>query len=540
MKKRLGLKTKIEAGIVIMILLTMGIGSVLSVTRTITDSSDTIETYIRNSNGNYWDATGANIQLAINDASGGWVEIPGDTNITITTHLTIPDNVWLRGGGNSSILYLEDGADDNIIENSDQTNGNTGIKITDLVLDGNGWEQTLWDGNIATHAGDKYNGIYFKNVYNSSVTRCYIHDTACAGIVTWEDENNYYCNNWITKAGLQWEGHHPADWHPCGILSFSADNCHYDSNTIWSIYSNGISTEKRVSLGSTNNTINNNIIYDCFYGIYIENVNNHTISDNIISDCNKEDAYIPTTHAGGIRLGAGIYPVDDTIVSNNIITSCGNLSSANGFGIYSEGDGNIFTGNTVIDSQGYGIYIGSGDYNILTSNTVSYSGDEAITMAALNSIVSNNIVEFSTGNGILQYYAAGDDPADNLGSTISGNIITGSSSRGISAYQDNTAITGNVINGTGDDGIKLNSMHFGTVTGNSITDSSHANDGIEVSSAVDMIISLNIISGYLDGIDEVGSSDYNIYVGNNARHCSNGFDFNGANNEEANNMGTLI
>ena len=84
MKKVLSLKTKTEVIFIVALLVSIGVSSVMSVTRTITDSSDTIDTYIRNSNGKYWSATETNLQLAFNDLNNqsGYVESLGQRRWT--------------------------------------------------------------------------------------------------------------------------------------------------------------------------------------------------------------------------------------------------------------------------------------------------------------------------------------------------------------------------------------------------------------------------------------------------------------------------
>jgi parallel beta-helix repeat protein len=79
------LRTKIEIISAILLLMLLAAISAESLTRTISDSTDTSYTYIRNSNGKYWDATGANLQTAINDlGSGGGTVWVGD-DITLTS-----------------------------------------------------------------------------------------------------------------------------------------------------------------------------------------------------------------------------------------------------------------------------------------------------------------------------------------------------------------------------------------------------------------------------------------------------------------------
>lgn len=72
----------------------------VSVTRTITDTGDSVETFIKNSNGNYWSVSEANIQAAINDlGASGWkngiVWIPGNKEIIINTGIVLKKYVTL-------------------------------------------------------------------------------------------------------------------------------------------------------------------------------------------------------------------------------------------------------------------------------------------------------------------------------------------------------------------------------------------------------------------------------------------------------------
>lgn len=105
---RIRFRTKVEIfGAVLFITLLVAV-SAASVTRTITDSSDNLYTFIRNSNGNYWDATGANLQSAIDDlTSGGTVWLPSGT-LAITTQLQMEDNVAVIGQGEGKTTIYSD------------------------------------------------------------------------------------------------------------------------------------------------------------------------------------------------------------------------------------------------------------------------------------------------------------------------------------------------------------------------------------------------------------------------------------------------
>jgi len=90
--KTIRLRTKIEVAFALLLLISVSVASVISLTRTISDSHDDIDTYIRNSNGNYWEATGSNLQLAINDIGndGGTVWVGSD--VTLSSEITIHNN----------------------------------------------------------------------------------------------------------------------------------------------------------------------------------------------------------------------------------------------------------------------------------------------------------------------------------------------------------------------------------------------------------------------------------------------------------------
>jgi hypothetical protein len=94
------LRTKIEVLIALLMMIVVATITAVSVTRTITDTGDSVETFIRNSNGNYWSVSEANIQAAINDLSAsGWkngiVWIPGDKEIIVNNGIVLKKYVTL-------------------------------------------------------------------------------------------------------------------------------------------------------------------------------------------------------------------------------------------------------------------------------------------------------------------------------------------------------------------------------------------------------------------------------------------------------------
>lgn len=111
------LRVKFEAGIVILVVLLSVFGlSAYSVTRTITGSGDDVSTFIRNSNGNYWSASGANLQLAIDDMSNSAGTVFVGSDITLTSGITMGENVVLdlqghnltASGSSFDIIYMKE------------------------------------------------------------------------------------------------------------------------------------------------------------------------------------------------------------------------------------------------------------------------------------------------------------------------------------------------------------------------------------------------------------------------------------------------
>jgi hypothetical protein len=107
---KINLRTKVEVIITIFFLIIPSVVAVTSMTRTISDTHDDIERFIRNSNGNLWEATGSNIQTAIDDlgitfgveqfgGTHGTVWLPGNMTITTSSTIYIKDYVTLDMNG---------------------------------------------------------------------------------------------------------------------------------------------------------------------------------------------------------------------------------------------------------------------------------------------------------------------------------------------------------------------------------------------------------------------------------------------------------
>lgn len=145
---------------------------------------------------------GKAIQEAINSlhADGGIVYIDPGTWI-LTEPIKVNSNITLEGFGGSTRLYLADNSNCDMINNADPTNGNQGIVIRNLSLNGNGSGQTysgtLFNGikissseavlieNVFVKNVTSGIGIYFSYTNNSAVKSCFT--LGCQGGITNEN-----------------------------------------------------------------------------------------------------------------------------------------------------------------------------------------------------------------------------------------------------------------------------------------------------------------------------------------------------------------
>lgn len=92
----MGLKARTGSAVAAILLLMAAVYLIGSVTRTISDTQDNKDTLIRNSNGKYWDVTGANIQVAIDDvASSGGGSVWVGNDVTLTSAINMKNHVQL-------------------------------------------------------------------------------------------------------------------------------------------------------------------------------------------------------------------------------------------------------------------------------------------------------------------------------------------------------------------------------------------------------------------------------------------------------------
>jgi hypothetical protein len=160
----------------------------------------------------YVDAqSGANDTEKINNAItklktlGGGILVfsPNKTYITTGGHI-IPSNVWVKGGGASTIIQLESGTTNSVFT-TDNTLSNTNIVISDLVVDGN------YFGDDDPAIQKSYHALYLRRITGLTIFNVTVKNPVawCANIDTCEDVIVY--NYRAFSNGAQMDGLHFMD-----------------------------------------------------------------------------------------------------------------------------------------------------------------------------------------------------------------------------------------------------------------------------------------------------------------------------------------
>lgn len=362
------------------------------------------------------DSTAFNNALNAVPADGGEVYVPAG-NYRIDVTIKIKSKTRLRGDGmRASRLYWGATADGDMIENADQTNGNTGIIIEDLEIDGN----RASNYNANAFAGF---GIELSNVSDFHVERCYIHDlvrdaldvTGVAGSSTAYSTKGFITNNLMTGNGRPYT--------------------YFDEQTQTNktaMDGSGVGIVMATDVVVANNIMTGNAI--C--GVILEKNNAAevlkyiSVTDNVVraGGCGifsvfgfdtSEVEYVSITGNTIENVGEGIR-IERTrhyTVANN------RINNANGHGIRVHGA--IAIDGTISGNHIYGIGVGGTDRDGISINTTQ----------SRISITGNHI------QGVMSYMRRAIDAPSATDLLITGNIARG----GTDATQINAPAASNLV-----------------------------------------------------------------------------------------------
>ncbi|MCK4891248.1 MAG: right-handed parallel beta-helix repeat-containing protein, partial [Candidatus Pacebacteria bacterium] len=313
--------------------------------------------------------------------------------------------VTLEGVGDSSKLYLTDGANVTVITVGDGTNSFSNITISDLYINRN---------------AQNYNSgiLLSSNATKSTIEKVYVYSigTNASGIsISSGSTHNLITNNTIDTASSSSSG-----------LRINGTYNRIIGNTVKNITSGG---GIYLVNGGSQNTISNNILDGNNRGISLQVATNNTISGNMIKNSLQ----------AGIELGGpsgGQLASYNSIVSNIILDSSQTTNDTySAIYIQRSSTYNIIQGNEIRDTAAnkskYGIYelSSSDDYNTITNNIIQGPVTADIYAQGPHTTVAGNKTSDAT-EGLF-------DISSNTGATQSALTVTQSG-------------TGNIINLTGD------------------------------------------------------------------------------------------
>ena len=449
------IRTKIEVGFgIIVVLMLLSVAIIPALTRTITSSSDNMETFIRNSNGNYWAATGANLQTAIWDlnSTGGTVWLPvGTIEFSTTrtggdgysTSIILESNICLKGSGrDTTILKLANSA------NSNRFITCYGIKnfsISDLSFDGNlagvtdsycilklDKTEKFTVSNIHIYH-PKRNGINIKSSYYALGTLDTIFIDDVDDIPN--SQQSISCDNisHINFKNIFIDGNGVDGPLTYGMDFNGVNHCIFN-NII--INNTGEMLKFDVDVYSHNNTFNNivgtNLYATATPAIVLDGLDNSTFTDMNIQ-CKYRGIDIGTTSRNLIfsdiqiancsATGAGIYNEGTKCMFDNILIN----SYGVGKGIYGSGINCTYSNIIIQNTGGIGIDLRSG----VNSNNCSFSniivlnsGTYGISMGGTSGMIFLNCKVYNSRSAGIITDAAHDF-------IISNSIISSSDSFGI-------------------------------------------------------------------------------------------------------------
>lgn len=403
-----------------------GTGSSASAVRDVTGYGATA-----NGSSDDWGA----IMDAIDDmpASGGVLLFPpGTYSISDTIDLqgrnprsSPKSGVTLLGCGRSTIITLAAAADVDMLRFGE---GSSYHCVMNCRLTGNSISQTTINGTIAGINCTKSTQCLIQNVWIDDIAGYGIRTDGCTSLIV--------ANSWITatqRSGIKhgsdggpssrhiYYGCHfntigsgaPLDGDAIGLTAFG-NFCVIANCTVETTYGNGILVGASDSISAYGIVVSNNVISDCGQGL---TTTGHGIlvysddSDLSIKGVSITGNQITTTDLNGISIGA-VGTLHGFSVSGNVVAGC-DRCGVDASGQYGVISGNVFRNNG-LDTTASGQYRSGVLLSGTTENPTTYIS------------VSNNSIFDDQGSPTQQYgvyLAASADDNVILGNALNGNVV---------------------------------------------------------------------------------------------------------------------
>lgn len=358
-----------------LLFLSVSIGWAL--TRTITDTGDTVDTFIRNSRGNYWTATWANVQLAVDDLNntangGGIVTLPA-VNFSVTSTCYIRHAAITIQGAGGVIL------------------ANTGSPVT---------------GTLLRIAANLPAGVFKVTGKNDVAPLAYYVNPVFMDF-TIEESDIWTSPRPYRAVGINLTGTRSAIIERVNFVQINGsaiwvdttyastirdcyfDRCGYKATT-WLASQPVIYYTAPVGYFNTDAIIEDNVFEACYYAWITVN-STGTKMDNMVIKNNYFEG-------SKTNMNFGISPSGITLISENKFWYPCNQSYINLSGDcakYTKIIGNIFKQSVHNGGEGYADIVAKNTYDILISNNLFLEGTSAIytDIYTRNVTITDNIID---------------------------------------------------------------------------------------------------------------------------------------------------
>lgn len=316
-------------------------------------------------------------------ATGGKVVLLEGTYI-VDGPINVPSNVTLAGQGPETVIKVKDAlnAAINVVQNADQTNGNTKIVLKDFAIDGNKANNTT---------GSSY-GVFLTKTTNSLIDGLLTINCGMTGIML--EESSY--NTLIKIFSLTNNG--------SGIQLFNGSTHNFIGNGFYQgNFFSGIYLNESLNIVLGNSCCNNNQYGICIissYNLVAGNICSENLYHGIALSGATENILFGNICKRNNQHGLYFYQSSNNLITGNFCSENSQASNASYDNIFLDNfcNFNNIQNNTcrigaVINRPRYGIYISLSNCNknIIFNNDLLDSGITGnLNNAGTNTIIQNN------------------------------------------------------------------------------------------------------------------------------------------------------
>jgi len=301
-----------------------------------------------------------------------------------------------------------------------------------------------------------------------------------------------------------------------GIYVFQKNNFNVSNNIVSNCYY-GI-----YSFSSDNDIVCSNTVYNCSnQGIYLAESNDCTITDCVVHNCSNSGSngfYVQVSNDCQMTNLEAYYNFDGIDVrqgKNNTVSNCSSYNNVNYGFVSLKATNNTYYNNSAYSNDKAGFYVHTSTEGIFDENSAYNNTRDGFDIYnnSVNNDFKNNMVYDNGYNGV--YLHSGSDNNDLTNNTVSVNDNCGI----YLCSASNNTLSNNTVNSNHNYGIRLWSASNNTLSNNAANSNDY--DGIWLCSASNSTLSNNTANSNCCGITLRQSSNYNTITGNTANSNGN-------------------